>query len=99
MTVEAKARRYLAEGRLTIRYAELREIAATCQGSAPEPYELGWTEWAGWECSCPARTRGCTHLTALRLVVDLAELKVVQHPKDKEHAHGGGWAYHDQDQG
>lgn len=75
MTVEAKAREYLAAGRLTVTYATLQQVAASCAGSAPEPYELSWTAWNGWRCTCPTRGPGCSHLAALRLVVELAELE------------------------
>jgi hypothetical protein len=63
--VEAKARRYVSEGRLNITRVRMDSIAATCRGSDAF-YWLGWEE-GGWWCSCPARAR-CSHLVALQLV-------------------------------
>lgn len=67
---EAKAARYLAEGRLVVR--ELDEhggtVLADCRGSAAV-YALGRDD-GSWFCSCPARGR-CCHLLALGAVVAL----------------------------
>ncbi len=66
--VEAKARRYLVEGRLVIRHVD--ELAGVVQadvrGSAAV-YSVG-RDASGWFCNCPARSR-CAHLAALALVV------------------------------
>jgi hypothetical protein len=64
-SIDAKARRYLGEGRLRLGLVIEDEIQATCSGG--DVYELG-VEAGTWWCSCPAR-RGCAHLAALRLVV------------------------------
>lgn len=64
-SAEAKGRRYLTEGRLTLRKVAAHQIDATCRGSG-DIYELGYTR-AGWSCGCPARGR-CAHLVALQLV-------------------------------
>lgn len=66
MTAEAKGRRYLAEGRLLVTAVTGDVVEATCRGDGAV-YRLGWH--GTWECSCPARTERCAHLTALRLVV------------------------------
>jgi uncharacterized Zn finger protein len=63
--VELKARFYLSSGRLTITRVDARRIIATCVGSAPDPYDVEWTEGL-WRCSCPALRR-CAHLAALQL--------------------------------
>jgi hypothetical protein len=65
-SVEAKAVRYLGEGRLRIEYVVGGVVRATCRGG--EVCELG-LEAGEWWCSCPARVR-CAHLVALELVVD-----------------------------
>lgn len=62
---EAKGRRYLIEGRLTIRYVGPEGVRAHCKGGG-EFYRLGY-EHGGWWCSCPA-VRQCSHLVALQLV-------------------------------
>lgn len=64
--VEAKARRYLSEGRLTVRLVDGDTVRATCRG-AGAVYELGHDEAARWWCTCPARTP-CAHVAALQLV-------------------------------
>jgi uncharacterized Zn finger protein len=64
---EAKGKRYVCEGRLTIRLVNGEEIRATAKGDG-ELYELGLAPGRGWFCSCPAVTDQCSHLKALRLV-------------------------------
>lgn len=65
--VEAKGRRYLAEGRLTVRRVDETGgvVEADCRG-AGAVYALGHDE-RGWFCNCPALGR-CAHLAALELV-------------------------------
>ena len=66
---EAKATRYLAEGRLIVR--ELDEHGGTCSADCRGDgaiYALGRDEGGRWYCACPARGR-CAHLVALQLVV------------------------------
>jgi len=63
----AKARRYLTEGRLIVEQVHHDRVAATCRGDGTS-YRLGFDR-GRWSCSCPARTDGCAHLVAVRLVV------------------------------
>jgi uncharacterized Zn finger protein len=65
-SVETKARRYLAEGRLTVLGVDAEGVRATCRGRGAV-YRLGWNG-NDWYCTCPARQR-CCHLIALQLVV------------------------------
>lgn len=60
-----KARRYLAEGRLTITAVGPNMVAGTCRGDG-QVYQLGWA--GRWYCNCPALTPHCAHLLAARLV-------------------------------
>ncbi len=68
-TVEAKAARYLAEGRIVVEHVDhdADVVRARCRGTGAV-YDLGF-DWSlgGWRCSCPARSR-CCHLEALKLV-------------------------------
>ena len=64
-SVEEKARRYLAEGRVVVELVSEDEICARCRGGGAI-YKLG-LEGGEWFCSCPARGR-CAHLLALQLV-------------------------------
>lgn len=66
--IEAKATRYLAQGRLTVQHRSGQTVEATCKGSDPEPYRLGYSPDEGWHCDCPA-FRDCAHVFALKLVV------------------------------
>jgi uncharacterized Zn finger protein len=62
---EAKARRYIGEGRLTLIHVDARQVLAKCKGGGEE-YVLGYRP-GGWWCNCPALGR-CSHLLALMLV-------------------------------
>ena len=64
--VEAKGRRLLTEGRLTILGVRSRSIDATCRGDSAEVYRLGYRP-GGWFCDCAALGK-CSHLVALELV-------------------------------
>lgn len=65
-TATAKARRYLAEGRLTVLEVGPGIVRAVRSGDG-QVYRLGW--WRGeWGCTCPALRDQCCHLKALRLV-------------------------------
>lgn len=66
-TVEAKARRYLGEGRLVVTRVFGDHVDAVCQGETGS-WELGYAPSRGWWCSCPVRTDRCSHLAALWLV-------------------------------
>ena len=66
-TLEQKAWRYLAEGRLRVEIVHEDIVGATCRGADDAEYVLGY-EAAAWWCSCPPR-RECAHLVALRQVV------------------------------
>jgi uncharacterized Zn finger protein len=68
-SVERKALRYIAEGRLTVRSVGegLFPIVAECRGGE-DNYVLGYDAAKDeWRCTCPARGR-CAHLVALQLV-------------------------------
>jgi hypothetical protein len=69
-TAAAKARRYLAEGRLTVLEVGPSIVRAVCRGDG-QVWRCGW--WRGrWGCTCPAAATfraDCAHLLALRLVV------------------------------
>ena len=54
----AKARRYLAEGRLLVTGVSGDHVTAACRGDG-EIYRLGHNPGDGWWCSCPARTDRC----------------------------------------
>jgi hypothetical protein len=68
-TIEAKARRYLGEGRLVVTAVDGDLVTAVCRGQG-EQYDLGHDPRrpGGWWCSCPVRTGKCAHLLALQSV-------------------------------
>lgn len=77
-----KARRYLTEGRLLVLRVDGPIIRAACRGDG-QVYRLGHDPRHGWRCDCPARTRDCAHLLALRLVCAVAPARST--------ASKGGW--------
>ena len=66
-TVEAKARRYLGEGRLVVTQVLGDHVSAVCQGDTGA-YDLGYSPGRGWWCYCPVRDDRCSHLATLMLV-------------------------------
>jgi uncharacterized Zn finger protein len=64
-TVDAKARRYLAEGRVRIRIVGPNRVSAEVYGTDGAIYRSGLDE-SGWRCNCPAR-KECCHISALKL--------------------------------
>jgi uncharacterized Zn finger protein len=63
---EARGRRYLTEGRLTLRHVAVDGVAAIVRGDGAW-HRAGYAE-GRWYCTCPAVTVNCSHLVALRLV-------------------------------
>ncbi len=61
-----KARRYLAEGRVTITDVRSDKVVAVVRGDGAH-YDAGYAH-GQWTCDCPAVTDRCSHLYALRLV-------------------------------
>jgi len=66
-SVDAKARRYLAEGRVVVTRVLGDKVTAVCQGETGA-YDLGHAPSRGWWCTCPVRTDRCSHLAALWLI-------------------------------
>jgi hypothetical protein len=63
---QAKTRRLVSEGRVTIRRIRDDLIGADVRGDSAEVYAVTW-EPGGWSCSCPALGR-CSHVRAVQLV-------------------------------
>ena len=64
--VAVKARRLLAEGRVTIVHADEGGVAALVRGDTAMTYRV--THAGGkWRCDCAARAR-CSHVQAIMLV-------------------------------
>lgn len=63
-----KGRRYLLEGRLTIRQYDRSGVIAFIRGDSGLVYRAEWSRDLGWLCNCLARSDQCAHLVALRLV-------------------------------
>jgi hypothetical protein len=64
----AKARRYLSEARVRVRYCDEESgvIEADVRGDS-RIYATG-RDVEGWFCDCAARTENCSHVLALGLV-------------------------------
>jgi hypothetical protein len=82
-TLDAKARRLLAEGRLCVLLADAERIEAKVRGSKTE-HSTGYQR-GGWWCDCEAHRFGrrCSHLAALQ--------PVTVRPS-REQAVAGAWA-------
>jgi hypothetical protein len=67
-TIEAKAARYLAEGRLEVLFVaeESARVRASCRGG--DGIYSVTCDRGGWSCSCPARVARCAHVVAAELV-------------------------------
>ena len=63
---EAKAKRYLAEGRVVVVSVSDNRLLARVRGDGS--VWLVMFEGGVWFCPCPARTDQCSHLRALRLI-------------------------------
>ena len=68
-SAQTKAVRILGEGRLVLSHVDTDHVLARCRGDGTT-HNLGWTKHAYWWCTCPVTTDRCSHLRALRLVVD-----------------------------
>jgi hypothetical protein len=68
----ARAKRLLAEGRVTIRRIGPDGILARVRGDSAREYLVAWDP-AGWACPCDAAIR-CSHIIAVQLVVVLEPL-------------------------
>ena len=66
-TVDAKAQRYLAEGRLQIVAVRGDRVKGQVRGSAGELYVVEHVGAGRWRCSCPS-SRRCAHIAAVALV-------------------------------
>ncbi|MCU1614707.1 MAG: hypothetical protein JWO98_2247 [Frankiales bacterium] len=70
-----KGRRYLVEGRLTIRqFNRQHGVIAMVRGDNALVYRAEWQPDLGWSCNCPARSDQCAHLVALRLITVVGEV-------------------------
>jgi uncharacterized Zn finger protein len=70
-SVQAKANRYLAEGRINIERVDVDGgwVIATCRGT-DSVYHLGFDPVVKqWRCTCPELKGHCSHLIALRSLV------------------------------
>lgn len=66
-TIDAKARRYLVEGRVVITHVDNDTVRATVRG-AGTVHECGFNRRRWW-CSCRRTpTQRCSHVAALELV-------------------------------
>jgi uncharacterized Zn finger protein len=67
-TIEAKAARYLREGRVQVVSIHEGRILVLVRGSKPDPYTVRFTNGV-WVCSCEAQVWRCSHVAAVQLVV------------------------------
>ena len=78
-TKSEKARRYLAEGRVSIIRRDRDYVHAYVRGETGELHSCGHDERSmQWRCTCPAWTRSsshpdCSHLLAVKLVCSIGD--------------------------
>ena len=86
-TIQEKATRLLATGRLTVRSLTVATIVATIEGDH-DTYTLGCNP-GGWYCSCPTPTPRCSHIAALKQVI-LSPSRSPQDPNVKTFTNSTG---------
>lgn len=77
-----KGGRLLVEGRVLLERVDDRQARAVVLGDT-DRHVVEWTPAAGWSCSCPCRTPGCSHLSAVRRIVAV-DLLVQQAPTPRD---------------
>jgi hypothetical protein len=73
-TAAEKALRLLTEGRLMVRVVNPAErfVVARCRGDSGQVYDLGYDPRKNeWRCTCDELKGNCSHLRALKLVVEV----------------------------
>jgi hypothetical protein len=73
-TVALKAARLLLSGRVAVLLVHRGRVMAQVRGDSGASYHCGRDPRRGWWCHCPAKGDKCSHVAALKLVVDLARL-------------------------
>jgi SWIM zinc finger len=69
--VQTKARRYLAEGRVRIRILNEQSGVADAEVRGSGAVYSVEHDDKGWSCNCPAKSKNCAHVLALKLVTVL----------------------------
>jgi hypothetical protein len=65
--VTAKAHRLLATDSVQIKFATDHIVSAAVRGDSGI-YDIRWSRDQGWDCTCPAFGRKCSHIEATRSV-------------------------------
>jgi uncharacterized Zn finger protein len=67
-SVQVKARRLLAEGRVEIVTRLPGQVLARVKGT-DQTYTVRWESGHGWSCDCEAGANKCSHRVAVGLVI------------------------------
>lgn len=67
-TMDEKALRYVAEGRVRLLRVEADALDATVQGGRARPYVVTHRAGPGWRCTCIAVSVRCSHMVAVSMV-------------------------------
>ena len=71
-SADNKSRRYLAEGRVTVREATRTGVVAEVVGDSGLRYRVEFgPEVGGWWCNCPGGHGECAHIPAAQFVTDV----------------------------
>lgn len=68
---QAKAERYLAEGRIIAVFVNDHQAMFHCRGSDDSIYITRFVPNVGWICECPAHKTECVHVYAAKLITDM----------------------------
>jgi hypothetical protein len=68
-SVDQKAGRYLAEGRVAVLHVDRKNGSGIYQvkGSDDDPYEVTYSR-GDWTCNCQARVLQCSHIAACKKI-------------------------------
>lgn len=72
-SVDQKAGRYLAEGRVAVLRKDFFKGSFSVSGSDEEPYSVLFD--GDWSCNCQARVLECTHIVACKKIASFEHIK------------------------
>lgn len=72
-SVDQKAGRYLAEGRVAVLHVSPMKGRFEVLGSDDEPYHVGYG--GDWTCNCQARVLECAHIVACQKITNFRRVQ------------------------
>jgi uncharacterized Zn finger protein len=81
-SAQAKADRYLTEGRVVAFSVNTSRAEFTVHGSGAKPYRVIFR--GEWSCDCPARVSPCAHILACQKITRLIPTRTISVQGDDE---------------